>query len=75
MEKHASLIGLGSLSSSALAATVKSTLGADLRSAIPSRNSPEESSRLLDSYAAFLRKILAGKLYIGALFASDPVCT
>lgn len=75
MEKHASLIGLGSLSSSALAATVKSTLGADLKI---SYSQPQLAGGIVttpDSYAAFLRKILAGKLYIGALLGSDPVCT
>lgn len=75
MEKHASLIGLGPLGSSSLAAAVKSELGAELKILYSQPQLAGGIVTTADSYAAFLRKILAGKLYIGGLLGSGPVCT
>ena len=75
MEKHASLIGLGPLNASALAAVVKAELGPELRLMY---SQPQLAGGIVtsaDTYAAFLRKILSGGLYMGSLLGSGPVCT
>lgn len=75
MEKHASLIGLGPLGSSSLAAAVKAELGTELKILYSQPQLAGGIVTTADSYAAFLRKILSGNLHIASLLGSGPVCT
>jgi hypothetical protein len=75
MEKHASLLGLGRMNNAALADEMKSRLGAELRIAY---SQPQLAGGIVtsaDTYAQFLRKLLDGRLRLGALLGSEPVCT
>jgi hypothetical protein len=75
MEKHASLIGLGSMNSKTLAAAIQSQIGSEIKIAY---SQPQLAGGIVaspDAYASFLRKILAGGLQIGSLLGSGAVCT
>jgi hypothetical protein len=75
MQEHASLIGLGSMSSKALTAEVKSQLGADLQLAYSYPQIAGGVVASADAYARFLRKMLSGELYLGRMLGSGAVCT
>ena len=75
MERHASLLGLGAMNNAALADEMKSRLGAELKI---NYSQPQLAGGIVtsaDSYAQFLRKLLDGRLRLGALLGSQPVCT
>lgn len=75
MEKHASLLGLGALNSSTLAAELRSQLGSDLPLTY---SQPQLAGGVVtspDAYARVLRRMLDGSLHIGALLGSGAVCT
>lgn len=75
MEKHASLNGLGALTTKALATEVKAKLGSDVAL---SYSQPLMAGGVVistDAYALFLRKILGGKLQMASLLGTGTVCT
>lgn len=75
MQAHASMIGLGSMTSKALASAMKAQLGTDLRLTY---TLPEVAGGVVtsaDTYARFLRKMLNGELYLGSMLGSGAVCT
>lgn len=76
MEKHASLLGLGSLTGAGLADAIRSQLGADLTPLVYSQ--PQLAGGVVtnaDTYAIFLRKILSGSLLMKAALGTHAVCT
>ena len=75
MERHASLNGLGALSTKALATEVRAKLGTEIALAY---SQPLPAGGVVIStqhYATFLRKILGGQLKIASLLGSAAVCT
>ncbi|MES2070812.1 MAG: hypothetical protein V4488_10720 [Pseudomonadota bacterium] len=75
MQKHAELIGLGDLDNRALAAELRKVLGTEIPVAY---NQPQLAGGIVasaDSYADFLRKLLAGKLALSGMLGSHAVCT
>lgn len=75
MQKHASLNGLGSLNSVALALEVRRLLGTDIAL---SYSQPQLGGGVVTTaadYARFLRKVLAGSLHMNAWLGSSAVCT
>lgn len=75
MERHASLIGLGSMNSKSLAAEIQSQIGSEIKIAY---SQPQLAGGIVaspDAYARFLRKILSDGLRIGGLLGSGSVCT
>lgn len=75
MEKHASLLGLGSLHNADLAAEMKSQLGSDVSIAY---SSPQLAGGIFTSaevYSVFLRKVLSGGLLMRSALGTNPVCT
>ena len=76
MEKHASLIGLGSQDNAGLADAIRSQLGSDLTPLVYSQ--PQLAGGVIsnaDSYAKFLRRILSGDLLMKAALGTHAVCT
>ena len=76
MEKHASLIGLGSDDNAGLADAIRSQLGSELTPLVYSQ--PQLAGGVVtnaDTYATFLRKILAGDLLMKAALGTNAVCT
>ncbi len=75
MQKHASLTGLGTMTSAKLTAAVKAQIGPELKIAYAA---PELAGGVVtsaDAYAQFLRKMINGQLVLGSLLGSDPACT
>jgi hypothetical protein len=75
MEKHASLLGLGSLNNQSLAAEIRSQIGADV---VLTYTQPQLAGGVLTTagdYARFLRKLLDGQLAMGGLLGAYAVCT
>lgn len=75
MQKHASQNGLGAMDDAALASAVLSKLGPELPL---SYTVPQPAGGVRTTpagYAAFLRKLLDGRLKLGGLLGSNPVCT
>jgi len=79
MQKHASLavpgMNLGAMANAALASEIRRVLGTEIGFAY---TRPQLAGGIRSSaadYAVFLRKILAGKLRIGALLGSNATCT
>ena len=75
MQKHAELIGLGTLDNQALAAQLRKVLGTEIPE---SYNQPQLAGGIVasaSSYAGFLRKLLAGKLALSGMLGSNAVCT
>lgn len=75
MQKHASLIGLGTMDSGALATEVRAKLGTDIELGY---SQPQLAGGIFTSaanYARFLRKLLGGELILGSLLGSHAVCT
>ncbi|MCC9597064.1 MULTISPECIES: hypothetical protein [unclassified Rubrivivax] len=75
MEKHASLVGLGALTTKALATEFKAKLGSDIALSFSQPLMAGGAVISTDAYALFLRKILGGKLQMKSLLGSGPVCT
>lgn len=75
MQKHASLIGLGESDNAALAAELKSQLGAKLPLAFDFPQPAGGARSTPQGYAAFLRKLLDGSLQLGRLLGTNAVCT
>ena len=76
MEKHASLIGLGSLDNAGLADALRSQLGSDLKPLAYTQ--PQLAGGVAtnaDTYAKFLRRILSGGLLMKAALGTHAVCT
>lgn len=75
MQVHASLLGLGSMTSKALTAAVKAELGNELKLAY---SFPEIAGGVVtsaDTYGRFLRKMLTGELHLGKMLGTGAVCT
>lgn len=75
MQKHASLDGLGSMNSAALAAELRSKLGADVALAFASPQLGGGVVTTAADYGRFLRKVLGGQLHMSALLGANSVCT
>jgi hypothetical protein len=75
MEKHASLIGLGSMNNAGLTAAMATQLGSDITVGFSQPQLAGGGFGSAEVYARFLRKLLAGKLQMGALLGSSSVCT
>jgi hypothetical protein len=74
-QKYAVDLGLGADDSAALAADIKSVIGTEFAFTFSSPQLAGGINTSAADYAAFLRKILSGKLAIGAHLADAPVCT
>lgn len=74
-QKYAVDLGLGGDGAAALTADIKSLVGTELAFTYSSPQLAGGISTTAADYAAFLRKILAGKLAIGSHLADAPVCT
>lgn len=75
MQEHASLIGLGAMTSKALTAALKAQIGTDLKMAY---SWPEIAAGIVtsaDAYGRFLRKMLTGELLLGTMLGTNAVCT
>lgn len=75
MQKHASLEGLGALTSAALADEMRRLLGTDIGFTF---SQPQPAGGVVSTaadYARFLRKVLGGSLRMGGLLGSGAVCT
>lgn len=75
MQKLASLMGLGNLNNGALATELRAMLGDDV---LITFNQPQLAGGAQGSaadYARFLRKMLDGRLRLGALLGTQAVCT
>ena len=75
MERHASLLGLGSLNNKSLAAEIRSQIGADV---VLTYSQPQLAGGVVTTagdYARFLRKLLDGQLAMGGLLGASAVCT
>lgn len=75
MQKHASLMNLGGMNNAALAAELRSQLGADIALAF---SQPQPAGGVVSTpadYARFLRKLLDGTLALGSRLGSQAVCT
>lgn len=79
MEKHAVLMGLGSMGPEALAATVRQTLapvlGADWRFDYIQAQPAGGGKTTPGQYARFLRATLSDQLQLGHLLGQNKVCT
>lgn len=74
MQKHASLIGLGVMDAPALASEMRTRLGADVAIAMVQARPAGGATGNAASYTRFLRKLIDGRLALGALLGTDPVC-
>lgn len=75
MQRHASLIGLGSMTSKTLTTAVKAQLGTDLKLAYSTTEVATGVITSADGYARFLRKMMRGELRLGSLLGSSAACT
>jgi hypothetical protein len=75
MEKHASLIGLGSMNNAGLTAAMATQLGSDITVGFSQPQLAGGGFGSAEVYARVLRKLLAGQLQMGALLGSSSVCT
>jgi hypothetical protein len=73
MEKHAADNGLGAQDSAGLAATINASLGTSFAYSQPQLAGGIYTNAT--NYGAFLQRVVAGQLKIGALLGSHPVCT
>ncbi len=74
MQKHASLLGLGELNAAGLAAEWRRVLGTDLAIGMAQARPGGGAVGTPATYAAFLRKLLAGDLVLGAMLGENPAC-
>ncbi len=75
MQKLASLMGLGAMNSTALAAELRSQLGSDVAISFNQPQLAGGAQGTPADYARFLRKLLDGQLRLGALLGTQAVCT
>lgn len=75
MEQHASMIGLGSMTSQTLSSAVMSQLGSDIKVIYTSPQLAGGIATSADTYARFLRKVLRNELKMGSLLGTGAVCT
>ena len=73
MEKHADDNGLGAQDSAGLAATINASLGTSFAYSQPQLAGGIYTNAT--NYGAFLQRVVAGQLKIGALLGTHPVCT
>ena len=75
MQKLASLVGLGNLNNGALATEMRSLLGDDVALSFNQPQLAGGAQATPADYARFLRKMLDGRLRLGALLGTQAVCT
>ena len=78
MQQHASLLGLGALDNTALAAEMQAKLGADVGLSYNQPQLAGGAQSTASDYARFLRKLLVGApaaLKLGPLLGTQAVCT
>jgi hypothetical protein len=75
MQKHASLIGLGTMNNKELTQAVKAQIGTDLKLSYARPQLGGGVVTSADTYARFLRKLLAGQLHMANLLGQGAVCT
>jgi hypothetical protein len=75
LQKHAQTIGLGKLDNPGLAAEIRLELGNDIRLEYSQPQIAGGAIASPESYALFLRKLLDGRLQLGGLLGTGPVCT
>lgn len=75
MQKLASLVGLGNMNNGALATELRSLLGDDIGLSFNQPQLAGGAQATPADYARFLRKLLDGRLKLGALLGTQAVCT
>ena len=75
MQKLGSLVGLGNLNNGALATELRSLLGDDVAVSFNQPQLAGGAQATPADYARFLRKMLDGRLRLGALLGTQAVCT
>ena len=75
MQKLASLVGLGNMNNGALATELRSLLGDDVAISFNQPQLAGGAQGTPADYARFLRKMLDGRLRLGALLGTQAVCT
>lgn len=74
LQKHASLLGLGTLGPSELAAELRGVLGEDLPFGMTQARPGGGATGTPAVYGRFLRRLLAGELALGGLLGSAATC-
>lgn len=74
MQQHASALGLGAMDVDGLTAELRSQLGAELDLRFVQPQPAGGMAGTPASYAAFLRKLLAGDLRLGTMLGAHAVC-
>ena len=75
MQKLASLVGLGNMNNGALATELRTLLGDDVAISFNQPQLAGGAQGTPADYARFLRKMLDGRLRLGALLGTQAVCT
>lgn len=75
MQQHASDLGLGAMDNAALAAEQRRLLGTDIAMAYGQPQPAGGVQTTPADYTRFLRKLLDGRLRLGAALGAQPVCT
>ena len=75
MEKHASLVGLGAMTSAGLSTALRSQIGSDVAVSYSQPQPAGGAYGTPAAYAKFLRKMLGGQLRLGAMLGTSSVCT
>lgn len=74
MQKHASLMGLGSLDAAGLAAAMREALGSEVNIGMAQARPAGGATGTPGSYARFLRKLARGDLALASLLGRAAVC-
>lgn len=75
MQKLASLVGLGALDNAGLATEMRRLLGTDIGLAFSQPQLAGGAVSTAADYARFLRRLLDGRLRMGAMLGTQAVCT
>ncbi len=75
MQKLASLVGLGAMNNAALAAEFRSVLGEDMAFSFNQPQLAGGAQGTPADFARFLRRLLDGRLLLGAQLGAQTVCT
>ena len=75
LQKHASMAGLGTKTSTTLVGVIKAQLGSDLTLQYNLAQPSGAAVGTPETYARFLRKLLSGQLILGSMLGSHAVCT
>lgn len=75
MQKLATLVGLGNMNNGALATELRTVLGDEVAISFNQPQLPGGAQGTPADYARFLRKMLDGRLRLGALLGTQAVCT